>query len=181
MVVVDGPASAPGLCLFSLMIPVEGEDLFPVTTTKYPRAGYPGCGWGHVPIHEPVSVAGGRDGCSDWPGLGQGLCRAGALGSSPKENLELFSEMGEVDARQQKQQLSRKEGSTLRNEGRNQGCVPLPRQKGVGARDLAPSQKDAARAQKLGLHLVFFSSSLLVSRWKASQGCGGAGEAESQI
>lgn len=89
--------------------------------------------------------------------------------------------MGEVDARQQKQQLSRKEGSTLRNEGRNQGCVPLPRQKGVGARDLAPSQKDAARAQKLGLHLVFFSSSLLVSRWKASQGCGGAGEAESQI
>lgn len=138
------------------MIPVEGEDLFPVTSTKYPRAGYPGCGWGHVPIHEPVSVAGGRDGCSDWPGLGQGLCRAGALGSSPKENLELFSEMGEVDARQQKQQLSRKEGSTLRNEGRNQGRVPLPRQKGVGARDLAPSQKDAARAQKLGLHLVFF-------------------------
>lgn len=180
MVVVDGPAPAPGLCRFSLMIPVEGEDLFPVTTTKYPRAGYPGCGWGHVPIHEPVSVAGGRDGCSDWPGLGQGLCRAGALGSSPKENLELFSEMGEVDARQQKQQLSRKEGSTLRNEGRNQGCVPLPRQ-GWELGTWPPARRTLRGLRSLVSILFFFSSSLLVSRWKASQGCGGAGEAESQI
>lgn len=43
--------------------------------------------------------------------IGQARVRgsAGAPGGSPKENLELFSEMGEMDARQPKQQLSGKE------------------------------------------------------------------------
>lgn len=55
----------------------------------------------------------------------------------------------EIRAGQPKQQLSREEGGTLRNEGRKQECIHLPCQKGVGARDLD-------RGQKLGRHLDVF-------------------------
>lgn len=116
--------------------------------------------------------------------IGQARVRgsAGAPGGSPKENLELFSEMGEMDARQPKQQLSGKERvppSGMKAEIK--GVSIYHDRKGWELGTWPPARRTLLRLRSL-VSILGFSSSLLVSRCrKASQEWGGAGEAKSQI